>query len=92
MAFTMITVRIWAMLLNTCCRFWVRRGMRGSLERHAHIIDFMVEIVAPTKEERVLDPACGTAGLSHLGVQIHSQAQFIELQSDRGYSQFCADG
>jgi len=27
-----------------------------------HIIDFIVEIVAPKKTETVLDPACGTAG------------------------------
>lgn len=27
-----------------------------------HIIDFMVELVDPQKEDRVLDPACGTAG------------------------------
>src|SRR5215213_3221226 len=27
-----------------------------------HIIDFMVQVVAPTKNETVLDPACGTAG------------------------------
>ena len=27
-----------------------------------HIIDFIVSIVEPTKDDRILDPACGTAG------------------------------
>ncbi|MBW6496330.1 MAG: N-6 DNA methylase, partial [Burkholderiaceae bacterium] len=27
-----------------------------------HIIDFMVEVLAPQKNETILDPACGTAG------------------------------
>ncbi|NLX24755.1 MAG: N-6 DNA methylase, partial [Lentisphaerae bacterium] len=27
-----------------------------------HIIDFMVEVIAPKKGETILDPACGTAG------------------------------
>ena len=38
------------------------QGDAGQFRTPRHIIDFMVEIVAPTKEERVLDPACGTAG------------------------------
>lgn len=38
------------------------QGDAGQFRTPRHIIDFMVEIVAPTKNETVLDPACGTAG------------------------------
>ncbi|HOE64566.1 MAG TPA: N-6 DNA methylase, partial [Candidatus Sumerlaeota bacterium] len=34
----------------------------GQFRTPRHIIDFIVEIVAPKKNEIVLDPACGTAG------------------------------
>jgi len=38
------------------------QGDAGQFRTPRHIIDFMVEIVAPKKGETVLDPACGTAG------------------------------
>ncbi len=38
------------------------QGDAGQFRTPRHIIDFMVEIVAPQKHEKVLDPACGTAG------------------------------
>jgi type I restriction enzyme M protein len=38
------------------------QGDAGQFRTPRHIIDFMVEIVAPTKNATVLDPACGTAG------------------------------
>ena len=38
------------------------QGDAGQFRTPRHIIDFMVEIVAPQKGEVVLDPACGTAG------------------------------
>ena len=38
------------------------QGDAGQFRTPRHIIDFMVELVAPTKNETVLDPACGTAG------------------------------
>lgn len=38
------------------------QGDAGQFRTPRHIIDFMVEIVDPQKHERVLDPACGTAG------------------------------
>ncbi len=38
------------------------QGDAGQFRTPRHIIDFMVEIVAPQKNETVLDPACGTAG------------------------------
>lgn len=37
-------------------------GTNGQFRTPRHIIDFMVRVVAPEKNETVLDPACGTAG------------------------------
>ncbi len=38
------------------------QGDAGQFRTPRHIIDFMVEVIAPKKNETVLDPACGTAG------------------------------
>ncbi|MBX7244651.1 MAG: N-6 DNA methylase [Candidatus Sumerlaeaceae bacterium] len=38
------------------------QGDAGQFRTPRHIIDFMVEVLAPRKNETVLDPACGTAG------------------------------
>ncbi len=38
------------------------QGDAGQFRTPRHIIDFMVALLNPQKEERVLDPACGTAG------------------------------
>lgn len=38
------------------------QGDAGQFRTPRHIIDFMVEVIAPKKSESVLDPACGTAG------------------------------
>src|SRR5207248_9314688 len=38
------------------------QGDAGQFRTPRHIIDFIVAIVDPKKTERVLDPACGTAG------------------------------
>ncbi len=38
------------------------QGDAGQFRTPRHIIDFIVSIVDPKKEEVVLDPACGTAG------------------------------
>ena len=38
------------------------QGDAGQFRTPRHIIDFMVEILDPQKNEAVLDPACGTAG------------------------------
>lgn len=38
------------------------QGDAGQFRTPRHIIDFVVDIVDPKKEDRVLDPACGTAG------------------------------
>ena len=38
------------------------QGDAGQFRTPRHIIDFIVEIIDPKKNESVLDPACGTAG------------------------------
>ena len=38
------------------------QGDAGQFRTPRHIIDFMVAVLAPQKNETILDPACGTAG------------------------------
>jgi len=38
------------------------QGAAGQFRTPRHIIDFIVAVVSPRKEQTVLDPACGTAG------------------------------
>ncbi|MYK99097.1 MAG: N-6 DNA methylase, partial [Gemmatimonadetes bacterium] len=38
------------------------QGDAGQFRTPRHIIDFIVAIIDPKKDEKVLDPACGTAG------------------------------
>ena len=38
------------------------QGDAGQFRTPRHIIDFMVQVLDPKKNETVLDPACGTAG------------------------------
>lgn len=38
------------------------QGDAGQFRTPRHIIDFMVQVIDPQKNESILDPACGTAG------------------------------
>ena len=38
------------------------QGDAGQFRTPRHIIDFIVQVVDPQKDETILDPACGTAG------------------------------
>lgn len=38
------------------------QGDAGQFRTPRHIIDFMVKLIDPQKEDSILDPACGTAG------------------------------
>ena len=38
------------------------QGDAGQFRTPRHIIDFIVSVIDPKKEEKILDPACGTAG------------------------------
>jgi type I restriction enzyme M protein len=46
------------------------QGDAGQFRTPRHIIDFMVELIAPQKHETLLDPACGTAGF-HISAYKH---------------------
>ena len=38
------------------------QGDAGQFRTPRHIIDFIVDVINPSKDDKVLDPACGTAG------------------------------
>ena len=47
------------------------QGDAGQFRTPRHIIDFMVEIIDPKKDETILDPACGTAGFLNFILQTY---------------------
>ncbi len=53
------------------------QGDAGQFRTPRHIIDFIVSVVDPKKEETVLDPACGTAGFL-----ISSYKHILEANTD----------
>ena len=53
------------------------QGDAGQFRTPRHIIDFMVQIVDPKKDETILDPACGTAGFL-----ISSYKHILEASTD----------
>jgi len=57
------------------------QGEAGQFRTPRHIIDFMVEITDPKKDETILDPACGTAGF------LISTYKHILKRNSRGYSE-----
>jgi|GEM_PF-581367 len=59
------------------------QGDAGQFRTPRHIIDFIVEVVDPKKNETILDPACGTAGFlisayKHILKQNPPQSPFIK--------------
>ncbi|MFA5774446.1 MAG: N-6 DNA methylase [Ilumatobacteraceae bacterium] len=54
------------------------QGDAGQFRTPRHIIDFMVAVVDPKKNESVLDPACGTAGFL-----ISSYKHILKENTDR---------
>ena len=55
------------------------QGDAGQFRTPRHIIDFMVEVIDPKKEDRILDPACGTAGFlisSYKHIVKHNSSNF----------------
>ena len=57
------------------------QGDAGQFRTPRHIIDFMVQVVDPKKNETVLDPACGTAGFL-----ISAYKYILKTPSGRGTS------
>jgi len=61
------------------------QGDAGQFRTPRHIIDFMVKVVNPQKNETVLDPACGTAGfLISAYKHIVRENTSSELRSENG--------
>lgn len=63
------------------------QGDAGQFRTPRHIIDFIVDVVNPTKEDTVLDPACGTAGFlisayNHI-LEQHKESQKPLTPADR---------
>ena len=55
------------------------QGEAGQFRTPRHIIDFMVAIIDPKKDEVILDPACGTAGFlisSYKHIQKHNSSNY----------------
>lgn len=63
------------------------QGDAGQFRTPRHIIDMMVEIIAPAKNETILDPACGTAGF------LISAYNYIKMSNldEQGKSTLVAD-
>lgn len=71
------------------------QGSAGQFRTPRHIIDFIVRIVDPKKNETILDPACGTAGFlissyKHILAQ-HRKFSFELTPDERGrlMTNFC---
>ncbi len=63
------------------------QGDAGQFRTPRHIIDFIVEVVDPKKNETVLDPACGTAGFL-----ISSYKHILKATTDtKGHSTLTPD-
>jgi type I restriction enzyme M protein len=68
------------------------QGDAGQFRTPRHIIDFMVEVVDPKKDETILDPACGTAGFlisSYKHILKHNSKDF---QDKNGLEAFQEQG
>ena len=63
------------------------QGDAGQFRTPRHIIDFMVEVLDPQKNETILDPACGTAGFL-----ISAYKHILHANTDaKGHSQLTPD-
>ena len=66
------------------------QGDAGQFRTPRHIIDFMVEIIDPKKEETILDPACGTAGFlisAYKHILKHNSKEYREQQDHEAYDE-----
>ncbi len=63
------------------------QGDAGQFRTPRHIIDFIVKLVDPNKDDKILDPACGTAGFlitayKHI-MQKHEKEDSSGLSNDK---------
>ncbi len=71
-------------------------GQNGQFRTPRHIIKLMVEMVAPTPQDVICDPACGTAGFliaasEHL-VEHHSEAIYKDAEARRRFNEHTFHG
>lgn len=57
------------------------QGDAGQFRTPRHIIDFIVAVVNPTKDDKILDPACGTGGFL-----VSSYRHILEQHDGKGES------
>lgn len=66
-------------------------GQNGQFRTPRHIIQLMVEMMAPTPKDRICDPACGTAGFlvaaSEYLVDHHSEAIYKTAKARRHFNE-----
>src|SRR5512136_1665406 len=66
------------------------QGDAGQFRTPRHIIDFMVDIIDPKKDETILDPACGTAGFlisSYKHILKYNSTNFIPEKDKEAFEQ-----
>lgn len=66
------------------------QGEAGQFRTPRHIIDFMVDVIDPKKDNTILDPACGTAGFlisSYKHILKHNSSNFIPDKDKEAYEQ-----
>lgn len=66
------------------------QGDAGQFRTARHIIDFMVDIIDPKKNETILDPACGTAGFlisSYKHILKHNSTNFVPEKDKEAFEQ-----
>lgn len=63
------------------------QGDAGQFRTPRHIIDFIVDVVEPTKGESILDPACGTAGFlisAYKFIKKNNSSEYIKGEINNG--------
>lgn len=66
------------------------QGDAGQFRTPRHIIDFMVDIIDPKKDQTILDPACGTAGFlisSYKHILKHNSTNFVPEKDKEAFEQ-----
>lgn len=66
------------------------QGEAGQFRTPRHVIDFMVEIIDPKKNETILDPACGTAGFlisSYKHILKHNSKDYRARDDQEAYDE-----
>lgn len=65
------------------------QGDAGQFRTPRHIIDFIVDVVNPSKDDTILDPACGTAGFlisAYKHILKHNSEAFDAQKEVKSYS------